>query len=389
MNKNNTKVIFLSQSAGETVHELADKCAEEFGKTLFITGSKFRESKDNLEMMEAPKYDNSSYLTRLQTWVTFFFYTFFALRNVKGKPILVISTNPPFLPLIGYIYNKIYGWKYITRVLDVYPDALVQNNLITSKNPIYKMWGYLNRLMYKRASHVITIGDIMAEKTSEYVVEPREIDVIPNWVNCKHYHPINRSDNWFAKKYFDQEKMIVMYSGNLALTHDTDTLFAGMSLLQRQKEMFFSIIGGGARKNEAEKQSRLLKNLKYLPYQSEQALPFSLAAADVAIVSLGRGTEGISMPSKLYFNMASGCAILGISDGRNDLKSTVEGHGCGINIENGDVDGFVSAILKFKNEKDFLRKCKENSRKASFEHFSSNAVLPRYIEIIERLITHD
>ena len=64
MIKNEVKVIFLSQSAGETVHELVDECADKIGKTLFITGSRFRVSNDNLIMVHAPKYNNSTLFSR-------------------------------------------------------------------------------------------------------------------------------------------------------------------------------------------------------------------------------------------------------------------------------------------------------------------------------------
>jgi glycosyltransferase involved in cell wall biosynthesis len=382
---NDIKVVILSQSAGETVHELADNCANDVGETIFVTGSKFRQSKDNLIMINAPEYNNKSYFSRFRSWLSYFIYTLFILRNIKGKPVLVISSNPPFLPLIGYLYQKFRSWKYIVWVLDVYPDALVQNGLISQTNPVYKMWGSLNRKMYSHAKNIITLGHIMAKKTSKYVDPSHKIEVIPNWVNVKQYRPIPKSENWFAKKHFDLNNLSVIYSGNLGLTHDVNTIFKGIELLQGRKDISFTIIGGGARQEAAISQSKLLTNLKYLPFQPEEILPFSLASADVAIVCLGSGTEGISMPSKSYFSMATGCAILSISEGENDLKHTVEKQNCGINIGNGDIDGFVNAIMKLKNDEVFLKSCKENSRKASLKYFSSAAVIPKYIHMINKL----
>jgi len=387
-NKQDIKIVFLSQAAGEIVHELADKCADEIGKTVFITGSKFRKSKGNLIVINAPVYDNKSYVSRFRAWLTYFIYSVITLKGIKGKPILIISSNPPFLSMIGYIYKKIRGWNYIVRILDVYPDALVQNRLIRQTNPVYKMWGYLNRIMYSHAEHVITLGHIMAEKTSQYIDSSQKVKVIPDWVNVKQYKPIQKNKNWFSKKHFDLNNLTVIYSGNLGLTHDVDTLFEGIKLLKDQNSISFAIIGGGACKEEAINQSNLLNNLKYLPFQPEEILPYSLASADIAIICLGKGTEGISMPSKLYFSMATGCAIISISDGSNDLQYIVEKTKCGLNVENGNFDGFVDAIMEFKNNNAFLNNCKKNSREASLKYYSSDIVIPQYLNMVNKLLTN-
>ena len=125
---NDIKIIIISQVAGVIVHELAVKCAQEIGKTLFITGSEFRKIENkNLKVINAPIYINTSYLTRLYTWLKYFFFTSLHLYKISSKPVLIISSNPPFLSILGYIFKKVNDWPYITRVLDVYPDALIQN----------------------------------------------------------------------------------------------------------------------------------------------------------------------------------------------------------------------------------------------------------------------
>ncbi len=289
---------------------------------------------------------------------------------------------------MGYIYKKIRGWRYIVRILDVYPDALVQNRLIRQTNPVNKMWGFINRIMYSHAEHVISLGHIMAEKTSQYIGSSQKVKVIPDWVDVRQYKPIPKNRNWFAKKHFVLNNLTVMYSGNLGLTHDVYTLFEGMRLLQNQNDISFAIIGGGARREEAMNQANLLNNLKYFPFQPDGVLPFSLAAADVAIVCLGKGTEGISMPSKLYYSMAAGCAIISISNGSNDLKYIVDKTNCGINVTIGDVSGFFDAIMEFRNNEIFLNDCKKNSRQASLKYYSSDTVIPKYLDMVNKMLSN-
>ena len=81
--------------------------------------------------------------------------------------------------------------------------------------------------------------------------------------------------------------------------------------------------------------------------------------------------------------MASGSAILGISDGENDLKYNINSNKCGINIQNGDVVGFKNAIEKLSQEP-FLNECKKNSRKAAVDFFPSwgNS---KYITLLDKI----
>ena len=61
-----------------------------------------------------------------------------------------------------------------------------------------------------------------------------------------------------------------------------------------------------------------------------------MSSGHIAIVTIGTGYEGLSMPSKTYSMMATGNAILGISQPPNDLADTVARHGCGANFDPAD-----------------------------------------------------
>ncbi len=101
--------------------------------------------------------------------------------------------------------------------------------------------------------------------------------------------------------------------GNLGMVHDLTVLPAVAAQLQAYPDVHFVVIGEGAGRKALEAQcARLdLSNLTFLPFQPESALPFSLAMADIGLVALAKGAEGVSMPSKTYYMMAAGSALLG------------------------------------------------------------------------------
>jgi len=110
-------------------------------------------------------------------------------------------------------------------------------------------------------------------------------------------------------------------------------------------------------------------NVTLLPWQPEAVVPFSLATADVAMVSLESGAEGLAFPSKALAAMAAGSALLGLSNTPSDLQVLIEQFHCGLNIKPGDVEGLVKAILTFHHNRTFITACRERARMAVEQHF--------------------
>ena len=112
-----------------------------------------------------------------------------------------------------------------------------------------------------------------------------------------------------------------------------------------------------------------------------------MTSGDVALVTLGKGTEGISMPSKCYFMMAAGCAILGVSEGDNDLKRVIEAYECGVSLTCDDSAGIAAAIRRFKEDPAYLKRLQANARKAAEEVFDTKVVNQQYMELLTPLVS--
>jgi len=98
-------------------------------------------------------------------------------------------------------------------------------------------------------------------------------------------------------------------------------------------------IGGGAQydalKETAEKR-RLTQLFRFMPYQSETDLPYSLSAADVHWLSHKPEFEGLLFPSKFYGIAAVGRPIIAITSRQSELAKLVSQYQCGLVVEQGD-----------------------------------------------------
>jgi len=309
----------------------------------------------------------------------------FLLRH-RGPTVLVLNSNPPLLPLLGWVFNKLRGWPYVVTVLDIYPDALVSGGLTSSGGLVYRVWSAVDRLMYGSASSVITLGDVMRERLKRHVGEGRVIDVIPTWVDTDELKPIPRDENSQVVDLGLEDGLTVLYSGNLGLTHSLDGLVGAIERTEETEGIRLLLVGGGGREGElrtlAERQP---ERVMWRPFQPRELVAQTMSAAHVGVASLGRGTEGISMPSKTYYLMAAGCAVLGLSCGDNDLRRLVERYECGVNVDPDNAEAVLSSLQRFRDDPDFLAHCQSRARRAAEEQFSGTVNMRRYLDLLASL----
>ena len=215
------------------------------------------------------------------------------LRHRKKNDVLLITTAPPFLSVVGYVANLVCGVPYVCLVYDLYPDVATEFGLISASHPIAKLWDWINGLVWKRAKSIIVLSETMKSRiTDKHPQVDSKIAIIHNWAKADWIKPLAKKQNWFARQHGIDRKFTVMYSGNLGRCHDVETILGTIELL-RDEPIQFVFIGAGA-KHEICRQKVAewgLDTCTFLPYQDRKNLPYSLTACDLALVSIAEGME--------------------------------------------------------------------------------------------------
>lgn len=389
--KNELRIIFLNQTSGRLFQELAEDLSDSVGgQCILYTGSDKSneiESTSNLKVIKAPEYHRGNYYFRLLDWFKYFWFVFWRVLKQPSSTLIFIVSNPPFLPLVGYLMKKLRGQSYVVLIYDIYPDLAIYLGKMSRRGPLSRMWRWFNKGVWQNSEAVFTIGDDMAVKLEGMFKANRtrlgHVAVIPNWVNHNFIKPLSKEENWFAQKYGQVNKFTVLYSGNLGATHDLETILEAAKELGSFKDIQFLIVGDGYKRAYIEKfiDQEELSNILLLPFQAENVLPYSLTTGDVAVITLSKGVEGLSVPGKVYYAMAGGSTLLCLCSGNNELKTIIKKHQCGILVEPGDVEGFASAVKRFYEDPVFLKNCKENARKA-VESYYTKKNIEKYREIL-------
>jgi glycosyltransferase involved in cell wall biosynthesis len=373
-----SKATLFNQVSGPLFIDIANSYSDKYEEVVLITGSIENTSAElnkNIKVILKAKYRRNRGYLRIFTWLQFFFQSLiYILLNKNNGKILLVS-NPPLLPFLGLL--KLNKFPFDILIYDVYPDALSNLGYINSKSLLFRFWDNLNRKVFQRAKRVITISEEMKNLLSR-TASIDKVEVIFPWVDNFFIKPIKKNDNWFVKKHNLLNKKVVLYSGNMGLTHDLKTVLNAAKKLDNQtNNLHFLFIGDGAQKQKLIefKIKNKLNNVTFLPFQKPEVLPFSIASADFGIVTLGKGADGLSIPSKTFYLLAAGVAIISISELNSELSNLINKNNCGISVLPSDHESLSYFIINVSDND--LKIFKENSRALSkkFTHKNSRKFL--------------
>jgi glycosyltransferase involved in cell wall biosynthesis len=269
------------------------------------------------------------------------------LRYVRRGDLIIYTTEPPYLPIVGWLVHRLTRTPYLLIVYDLYPDVLEELRVLPAQHWLCRLWRWLNRPALAGAEEVVVLSDLMAERVLAQAPGIADrLHVIPSWADPELIHPLPKRSNWFVQRYGLEGRFTVMYSGNQGRCHDLVTLLGAALMLKGEPEVQFLIVGDGPQHRRLLQLAREwdLTNVRFLPYQDLDALPQSLAAADLAVVSVSIEAVGVVAPCKLYGHLAAGTPIAAITPAGSDLRRLVEHSGCGRWFANGDAGALVAWI---------------------------------------------
>jgi glycosyltransferase involved in cell wall biosynthesis len=178
--------------------------------------------------------------------------------------------------------------------------------------------------------------------------------------------PIKKESNKFVHQHNLAEKFVVMYSGNLGYTHDVEVL-VDLAAKIKDKDIQIIIIGEGDKREILQKKivDSKLDNCTLLPFQSAEDLPFSLASADIAVVTLGKDASKLSIPSKTYNLMSVGAPLLCIAEENSELNNLIGRYQIGQCFRAYQLEAMYDFIMELKQSPQKHKLYASNSLKAS------------------------
>ena len=356
--------------------------------------------KENYKGIEIIRLKNTTFTKyrmagRVLNYLTFHFLVFSRVLFYERPDLVFVLSTPPFISFSGLMLKILKKSKVIYNVQDLFPDLAVELGKLKNKLFI----GFLKKLsvlIVRKVDKVVVVGEYMEKKIREELlketIENNHIITIHNWADGDKIKVLRGDieDNFLRKKWGLEGKFVVLYSGNIGYLHEFDTIISAADFLTKEglKEIIFVFIGEGIKKNyiEGKVREKGLNNILFFPYQSREMLIYSLGLANVSLVTLEKGFEGMVVPSKIYGILASGRPVIVVVGGESEIVGIIRKGKCGKIVKIRDYHALVNNIMDYyKNSK----KCREdglNGRRCFEKNFDRKIATKKYIEVIKETL---
>lgn len=300
--------------------------------------------------------------------------------SALSKPVdmNVFLTQPPLFSSWGLFLRLARRQPYVCHVMDLYPWVGFAAGVVKESGALGTTLKYVAVEALKGAKHVVAIGRCMVERLIALGVGPERIRLIRNWANVDKVRPIAPQLNPLRQRLGLEDKFVVLYSGNMGVSHAFDDLVEVAHRLRGVDDVVFVFIGKGTRLRELQRSTQHLKNVRFLDFQPDELLSESLSMGDVHFVSLRPEFEGLLVPSKAYGVLAAGRPIVYQGTPGSEIGLMVQEEGAGTVVAHGDPAGLEAALLRARNDPGWRTETGQRARVAAETKYCSETFIREY-----------
>jgi glycosyltransferase involved in cell wall biosynthesis len=391
-------ILFLNRSfwpdleaSGQSLTNLCEELAAEHEITVIAGPSyhvatshrglwtKDKLGKINILRTWGTRLSKRKLVPRLLNLGSYFLLAIPAALSIQKPDIIIANTDPPLLGIAGALLKRWWGCPFVYNIRDLYPDVAEANGGVKNRFLLGLLrWG--TEFACARADLLIVLADDMRRLVLSKGVPAHKIAVVHNSVDCRKIRPVE--PNPFREKWAD--KFIVMYSGNLGLSQQLETVLDAADRLRHDERILFLLIGEGARKRWLQERARALTlpNVEFLPYQPKDRLGESLSGADLHLIPLLSAATGAIVPSKIYGILAAGRPFVAMTDSSAEAARLVQKHAIGFVVSPGDVEQLARVVGAAADRRPELQLMGQRARRLAVEEYDRAIIARKYSAVV-------
>lgn len=280
-------------------------------------------------------------------------------------------TNPPLLPPIIALLSKVFKFKFIFEIYDLYPDTATKAGVLSENGIINKIFNYLTNYALNNCWKIV----VLSHECKNYLLKTRKlsdnkIHIISNW-----YQSLPITKNKYPKK-----TLTLLYGGNMGIMQDMKTIEDTIMELKNNDKFEFILAGHGNKKEMLESviNKENVNNCQIYDFLPKKDYDSLMERVDLAILSLEQFGVGLGSPSKLYGYLAKGIPIIAIIDSSTDIAKDIYEYQNGIHVNNGDYLNLVENLNDIYNNQNMLTYMHKQSLKLFNEKYTLNNALDQF-----------
>lgn len=350
---------------------------------FYLDKEKYKKLK-GIEIFRIPSINRGkNNILILLNYINFFFNSFiFGISKFLNKKIdfvFIFCPSPILSALPAIILKKIFKKKVVIWVLDLWPDTLIDLQIIKNKWLI-KILKYLVGFIYDNCDLILVQSESFKKEISK--VTKSKCIYFSSWAE----ENIGNNIEEYAKEISRKEKKLkIVFTGNIGEAQSFESIIKCANLLKKNNRIKWIIIGNGRWQNKLQKmikKNNLEKNFQLIDNVPVTRIRSFLNHADALLISLkNKKTFKKTIPGKLQTYMASGKPIIGMISG--EANKIIKKSKSGLVCEADNYKALKNLLIKFnKMSKEKRKVLGVNGKKFANKYFNKTKNLNELEKIL-------
>jgi glycosyltransferase involved in cell wall biosynthesis len=292
--------------------------------------------------------------------------------------VVLAMTDPPFAGIVGAFVALLKRRPFVYNIRDLYPEMAISGEIVRPARWV-RFWEKLHRWALARTSRVIVLGDDTRDRIIAKGNDPGRVVVVRDGALLPETIP--NQNHSVTHEIRSGYRFVVLHAGNLGFYGAWDTVVKAARMLNGEG-VGFVFVGDGAARSQVEASADGCKAIRFLPFRPPHQVPYVLAAADIHLLTIRRGLEGVVVPSKLYPILAAGRPVLVLAHAESDAARVVRRSGCGVVANPDDPVALLALLRELSQDPERLERMSDRAAAVANE-FALHKGLKRFVQVME------
>ncbi len=306
--------------------------------------------------------------------------------RLAARPDVLFVESPPLF--IGFAARWLaWRWRcpYVLNVSDLWPGSAIEMGVV-KPGLATRLAERLELSLYRHAAGVTGQSEEIVESVAARS-PGTPAEVITNGVDPARFGPSipGEADAGARALIGPEPGPVFLYAGLLGLAQGLDQILDVAAALPPDIPGRCVLVGEGPVREalQARIDREKIGRVRLVPAQPRERIPALLAAADVAVATLGLRLQG-AVPSKIYEAMASARPLLLIAEG--EAARRVERAECGLTVRPGDLEGARQAWVRLATDPELRARLGAAGRRAAETTYDRTRIAERLDRFLRKIL---
>lgn len=339
--------------------------------------NKNRETYGSINIIRSPLIPRGKN-NKFQLALNYASFVFFAsivgiFKCQRPDVIFVYEPSPITVGIPAIIFKKIKKVPILFWVQDLWPESVIAVGATQSKRML-KHLEKLVRFIYHRCDYILTTSKSYFDPIKRFDVPDEKLRYFPQTAESL-YQPIDFS---VPEETLLPRGFRIIFSGNIGIAQDIETILAAAVLLNTQKEIKWIFLGDGSKRNWLQdeiKRCGLEDNVHWLGQHPVETMPRFFSCADALLVTLKNDPVfSLTIPAKIQSYLACAKPVIAALNG--DGRQIIEEAKAGLTTHSGDSKALADTVMNmYKLSADKRKQMGLNGQKYFNQHFKRDVLL--------------